>query len=292
MGGAGSVELAVAVARAGGVGMLPLLAAAPIVERVARARDLLDQGGGQGVIGANVLMPFADRRAIDGALGAGIRLLEFFFGDPDVALVEVVHAAGALAGWQVGSVDEAMQAVDADCDLIIAQGVEAGGHVRGTTPLAVLVPAVVAACGTAPVIAAGGLATADDLAGAFRAGADAVRLGTRFLLTPEADVHGDYRRALLDATGDDTVLTTAFGAGWPDAPHRVLRSCVEAAAALPEAAPGRWSPSPPTRSAVGPVNAMALYAGMGIGRMSAVEPAEQLARRLWAETVSAVETAG
>ena len=89
--------------------------------------------------------------------------------------------------------DEANAAVDAGCDYVVAQGVEAGGHVRGTTPLAELLPPVRAAVDV-PVVAAGGIGTAAEVRAALDQGADAVRVGTRFLAAVEADVHPDYAR--------------------------------------------------------------------------------------------------
>ena len=72
------------------------------------------------------------------------------------------------------------------------------------------------------------------MAAALAAGADAVRIGTRFAAARESAAHPDYVEALLRAAGEDTVLTEAFGVDWPDAPHRVLRSCLEAAEAADE----------------------------------------------------------
>jgi nitronate monooxygenase len=284
MGGVGTVELAAAVARAGGLGMLPALGESAGV----RVRAALEAGGTGAVIGVNVLMPFlgAQRPAIDEAIAAGARVVEFFYDDPTSALVSEVHDAGALVSWQVGSVAEARSAAASGCDLVVAQGLEAGGHVRGTTPLFDLLELVVAADLGVPVVAAGGMTTAEHIATALDLGADAVRLGTRFLATPEADVHPVYVDALLAASGDDTVLTTAFAAGWPDAPHRVLRSCVDAADALPFDTPNLHSPAPPTRHHAGDPLAAALYAGTGVGAVTAVEPAEELATRLMREAAA------
>jgi len=283
MGGVGSPALAAAVARGGGVGMLPLLAAEPVGHRLAEARA----AAGDGVLGVNVLLPFFAPPMLDAALEARPALVECFFGAPDAAVVEAIHAGGALAGWQVGTAGEALDAAAAGCDLVVVQGVEAGGHVRGTTPLHTLLAEVRDALGPAAVlVGAGGMANGADVAAALAAGADAVRLGTRFLLTPEADVHPSYQAALQAAEGDATVLTTAFGLGWPDAPHRVLRRAVDAAERLPEGSPGRWSPMPPARDATGDVDAMALYAGTGVNRMHEVIPAEELVHRLWGEATA------
>src|SRR5207253_2039809 len=81
-----------------------------------------------GPFGVNFLMPFVDPHAVEVAAG-GSRVVEFFYGRPDVSLVDLVHAGGALCSWQVGSKDEALAAVDCGCDLVVVQGVEAGGHV-------------------------------------------------------------------------------------------------------------------------------------------------------------------
>lgn len=284
MGGVGTVDLAAAVARAGGLGMLPALGS-PAGDRV---RAVLAAGGEGAVVGVNVLMPFlgAQRAAIDEALGAGARVIEFFYDDPVPELVTAVHDGGSLVSWQVGSLDEARAAVDAGCDVVVAQGVEAGGHVRGTTPLFELLDLVVAADLGVAIVAAGGIATPEHIAAALDLGADAVRLGTRFLATPEADVHPAYAGALLAASGEDTILTTAFGNGWPDAPHRVLRSCVDAADALPFDTPNLHSPAPPTRDHSGDPLAAALYAGTGVGDVVSVEPAEELAARLMREAAA------
>ena len=89
-----------------------------------------------------------------------------------------------------------------------------------------------------PVVAAGGIGNARTAAAALAAGADAVRVGTRFVATQEADTHPDYADALVRARAEDTVLTEAFSVMWPDAPHRVLRSCVDKAQALDDDAVG------------------------------------------------------
>jgi nitronate monooxygenase len=113
------------------------------------------------------------------------RVVDVFRGDPEAAVVDRIHAGGVLAFWQVGSLDEAAAAVDAGCDAVIAQGSEAGGHVRGTTSLARLLRQVVAAL-EVPVIAAGGIATGGALAEVLNADATAARVGTRFLATAES----------------------------------------------------------------------------------------------------------
>jgi NAD(P)H-dependent flavin oxidoreductase YrpB (nitropropane dioxygenase family) len=220
------------------------------------------------------------------AAAARLRVVEVFWTDPDAALVQRARRAGpALVAWQVGSLDGALAAADAGCDFVIVQGTEAGGHVRGTTARQELLASVLART-SIPVVAAGGLATADHVEAVISAGAAAARVGTRFVATTESGAHPAYVQALLSArSAQETVLTTAFCGGWPDAPHRVLRSAVAAAQAFDGdvvghlAAGGERSPitrfasSPPSRHVEGNVAAMALYAGEGVGDVREVRPA-------------------
>lgn len=235
-------------------------------------------------------MPFLDVEAVELA-AARLRYVEFFYDDADPALIERVHRHGALAAWQVGSTAEAVAAEQAGCDFVIAQGVEAGGHVRGTTSLLPLLDAVLGAVAV-PVVAAGGIATARSLAEVLAAGADAARIGTRFLAATEADIHPDYQAAVLTARADDTELTEAFAVMWPDAPHRVLRSCITAARQATGDTVGmvtlggqelpipRLSPLAAIRTTTGRIDAMPLYAGTGVDAVQHVQPAADIVREL------------
>jgi NAD(P)H-dependent flavin oxidoreductase YrpB (nitropropane dioxygenase family) len=103
---------------------------------------------------------------------------------------------------------------------VIAQGVEAGGHVRGTEAATRVLELVVGALPKGyPVLAAGGIATAGDVRERLAAGAAAAVLGTRFLMTEESRAHLAYKQRLMEAR--ETVLTELFGVGWPGA-HRVI----------------------------------------------------------------------
>jgi nitronate monooxygenase len=199
-----------------------------------------------------------------------VRVVEFFEGDPDECLVGAGHAGGALVGWQVGSVDEGRAAEAAGCDFVVAQGVEAGGHVRGTMPLNELLPSMLRAVDV-PVVAAGGIGTAERGAALIADGADAVRVGTRFLACPECNTHAAYVEALLAAGAADTVLTSYFDddGHWP-ATVRVLR-----AALGPARRSGNCSTMPPTREAEDPL-AMACYAGMSVTDLTRIQPADQV----------------
>ena len=261
-------QLAAAVSNAGGLGMLAMgrsgLGAAR--RQFDAVPELTDRP-----VGAGFIVEFLDLDVLAEA-AARLPVVEFFWGWPDPDLVH----PGPITGWQVGTVDEARAAVDAGCGYVVAQGLEAGGHVRGTTPLAEIVPAVRAAVDV-PVVASGGIGTADDVARALDAGADAVRIGTRFVATIESDAHDRYVDQLIAAGSADTIVTARFDVGWPDAPARVLASALQAAEQAPDgvvatltSADGgrtdivRFSTPSPTRGMSGNLDAMALYAGFSV----------------------------
>jgi len=279
-------ELAAAVATAGGLGMigigrLPRGALEITLDRIDALAD--------GVVGATFIVPYVQPELI-GVVAERLPVVEFFYGWPDPALV----AAAPLVGWQVGSADEARAAADAGCAYVIAQGVEAGGHVRGRQTMVQVLDEVCAAV-VIPVVAAGGIGTAEAVRAALDGGADAVRVGTRFVAAAESDAHPVYVDALVASTGADTVLTEAFSVGWPDAPHRVLASAIAQAAAT-TADPvaemyvegqglvpvPRFSTSPPTTATTGDIAAMALYAGQAVGDVRRRQPAADIVAELTA----------
>jgi NAD(P)H-dependent flavin oxidoreductase YrpB (nitropropane dioxygenase family) len=278
MGGMATPALAIAVARAGGLGMV---SGATGHAALSAQLELLGTGA---TIGVNFLVPFLDDAALETACGR-VPYVEFFWGTPTRRRVDTVHAGGARAGWQVGSAEEAAAAVDAGCDLIVVQGVEAGGHVRGTVGLLPLLDEVRVAV-SVPVVAAGGIGSGRAMAAALAAGADAVRVGTRFLAASESTAHPAYVDALVRARAEDTVITTAYGDGWPDAPHRVLKSAIDAGRALGRAQ--TWSPDWPSTEFVGPAEARALYAGQSVGSVRRREPAATIVADLVDEAEEAL----
>ena len=299
MPGVSTPALVAAVAAAGGVGMFgaPMMPA----ESLGRILDALRGQAGGGVFGVNFLMPFLDRECVIVAARKS-KLVEFFYGDPDADLIAQVHAHGAKVSWQIGSLAEAVAAERAGCDLVVAQGTEAGGHVRGQTSLFPLLSQVLDAL-KIPVLAAGGIATARDLAAILACGASGARIGTRFVAATESGAHPHYVRALIDASAADTCLTEAFSVMWPNAPHRVLRSAVAAAEARPEEIVGetrigdqtvpvqRFSVVCPTSDTEGHVTAMALYAGESVTNVNAVQPAAEIVAELVAGAEAALTSA-
>jgi nitronate monooxygenase len=134
-------------------------------------------------------------------------------------------AGGAIVLHTVTTAKEARQALECGVDVVIAQGWEAGGHVRGAVASLPLIPAVVDAVGQVPVVAAGGIADGRGLAAVLALGASGAWIGTRFLASQEVEIHPQYRDRLLQAAEDDTVyLEELFDIGWAKAPHRVLRN--------------------------------------------------------------------
>jgi NAD(P)H-dependent flavin oxidoreductase YrpB (nitropropane dioxygenase family) len=205
-GGIAGAELAAAVSEAGGLGTLGMADPPALRDELQRARELTRRP-----VAANLLLPFA-RRAHFTAAGEADAVVTFF-GRPR-------RRTPGIWLHQCGSVDEALAAHSAGADGVIAQGVEAGGHVRGTTPALELLELVRAALPDGfPVLLAGGIADAADVAAALAAGADAAVLGTRFLMSEESGARSPYKQRLMEAR--ETVLTELFGLGWP-APHRVL----------------------------------------------------------------------
>ncbi len=253
MGGVGTTELASAVASAGGLGMVPA-----------------GTQPAEGACGVNFLMPFAPSLEDIAASARHGRVVEFFYADPRADVVTAAHRAGAVVGWQVGSAAEAVAAEKAGCDYVVAQGIEAGGHVRGNQSLDDLL-AQVRLSVRIPIVAAGGIATAERTAAVVRSGADAVRVGTRFVASPESGAHPEYVRMLLAATGDDTVLTEWFSDGWANAPHRVIQSSVAAAQKT-----GWKATVPPYRGIDRDPSDMAMYAGRGVGDVKRSQPASEV----------------
>jgi len=286
MGGVSATpRLARAVAVAGGHPVYPGLALppealAPVVEALAR-----ETRG----FGVNFLAPVMNRESLELAADRA-PYVDFFLTDPDPVLVETVRAAGAVCGWQVESAGEARAAEAAGCDVVIAKGWESGGRKRFEGPaLLPLLDSVLAAV-SVPVIAAGGIATAAGVAAALAAGADGVRVGTRFIAAEESDAHPSWVRAVIDADAGDSVVTHAYNVGMPEpGPHRVLRSSIEAADARADGVDvgvvrvagaeipvQRFAPQPPTREATGAVEAMPFYAGQSAGAVHRIQPAAEI----------------
>jgi NAD(P)H-dependent flavin oxidoreductase YrpB (nitropropane dioxygenase family) len=283
-----TAALPLAVAAAGGHGMysvlgLPPQALAPVIDALAAQTRAFGVNFFPGVMDPGSLELAVERAPY----------VDFFLADADPALVERVHAGGAVCGWQVESGEEARVAEAAGCDVIVAKGWESGGRKR--IEGAALLPLLDDVLGAVavPVIAAGGIATARGVAAAFAAGAEGARIGTRFIAATESEAHPEWVQAVLDARAVDAVVSHAFNVGMPvPGPHRVLRSSVEAAEALTGDQAGvlrmagaeipvpRFGPQPPTRDSTGSIRAMPFYAGQSAGAVHAIQPAAEIVAEL------------
>jgi len=287
-----------AVCNAGGFGILQAQLCPPQLLRhqIRHLRTLTAKP-----FGVNFVMHFPHRDGIQVCIDERVPALSFFWGDPS-EIIPAAHAAGIAVLHQVGSVDAAIRAKQAGVDVIIAQGVEAGGHVAGQVSTMVLLPRIVDAVTPALVLAAGGIADARGLAAALCLGADGVVMGTRFLATPEANAHPEYKSRLAAASESDTVRTVLFGNGWPDAPHRTLKTpfvsewipreseMQDSSRVQPvigrsiiggsEIPVPRFASLPPNRDATGDIESMALLVGKSVGLVHDIRPAGEIVREM------------
>jgi nitronate monooxygenase len=149
------------------------------------------------------------------------------FGDPR-PYAQVIKSTGCKLICQVQDVAQALVAREAGADLIVAEGTEAGGH-SGTRATLPLVPAIVDAVASVPVVAAGGIADGRGLAAALMLGAHGALMGTRFFTSTEALGHERAKARIVAANGADTAQTRVFdivrGYPWPEVhPGRALRN--------------------------------------------------------------------
>jgi nitronate monooxygenase len=308
MGGAGAgTELAAAVSNAGGFGVLGMggMPAAAIRAEIERTRQLTPLP-----FGVNLLLPFVGDGQIETCLEESVAVLVLFWGDP-TPHIRSAQRAGVKVVPQVGSIDEAKAAADAGADAVMIQGVEAGGHVRGTTALSIVLPAVVAAVTPVPVVAAGGVANGHGVAAALMLGAQAVSMGTRFLCSEEASLARAYKERVVRARAEDTVHTRLFDVGWPDAAHRVLRNATteewEADGRPPSGRrPGegtivgrytvagqvidvpKYGVDPPMTNFEGDIEQTALYCGQSCSLVNDIRPAADIVKDLANEAEAAL----
>jgi NAD(P)H-dependent flavin oxidoreductase YrpB (nitropropane dioxygenase family) len=273
------------------------LAPPPLFRReIQRVRELTDKP-----FGVNLILHFPVDERVAICVAARVPIVSFFWGDP-TPYVDRVHAGGGKVFHQVGSVADAQRAAKANVDVIIAQGVEAGGHIAGEVSTLALVPRVVDAVAPHIVAAAGGIADGRGVVAALALGAQAAVLGTRFLASAESRAHSDYKKKLLAANENDTIRTTLFGFGWPNAPHRTLRTpfveqwlgrearSQESRADEPvighTVIAGQHMPLqrfmglPPNVDATGDIESMDLLAGQGVGLVREIKPAAEIVREL------------
>jgi NAD(P)H-dependent flavin oxidoreductase YrpB (nitropropane dioxygenase family) len=230
LGGMGSIyspDLTAAVSNAGGLGAMGCHHLTPDQVRV-----------GTAAIRERTNKPFAlnflifDTREEPFAAALALRppAIAFAWPRPEQDIKTYIaraHDAGAKVTFMVAGVPEAVRAAEGGADAIIAQGTEGGGHVGWQASLP-LIPMVVDAVAPVPVIAAGGIADGRGLAAALALGADGVLLGTRFLASVESPLHPNFKQAIVESDGHDTLLSeipdVASGKVWPGAMSRSRRN--------------------------------------------------------------------
>jgi NAD(P)H-dependent flavin oxidoreductase YrpB (nitropropane dioxygenase family) len=295
IGSATTPELAAAVSNAGGLGMLSLTWRSPNEARelIRQTRALTDRP-----FGVNLVLLWDVTERLNIALEEGVPIISLSWGDPS-PWVEQIHDSGALLVHMVGTTAEAIAVKRSGVDAIVAQGYEASGHVEGLTGIMALLPEMVDAVAPTPVLAAGGIGDGRGLAAALCLGAAGVWMGTRFVLSSEADAHPDYQQWLVDANAEGTVFTTIFRGGWPPntplrtLPNKTLQLWEEAG--RPEAGRGpgesdvigqtsrgvpiiRYHDDFPGAHTTGDLESMVLYAGESVGVMHEVLPAAEIVR--------------
>jgi nitronate monooxygenase len=307
MGGVARSELVAAVVAAGGYGLLGMVRESPelIRREIAAVRERTDRN-----FGVNLIPYGTDPTLLDEELAACFESRAHslcFFWDVRPDLIQRARAAGCKVLYQVGRLTDAIAAANAGADVIICQGVEAGGHVHGEVSSLVLLPQVVRAV-DAPVLASGGFATGGGLVAAFGLGAQGIHCGTAFLATHEAFAHEYHKQRVVAATSEQTVHTDVFAINWPPrSPVRTLRNSVTDAYRndlwghgpddFPREVIGhedqrpiyKFSTDSPLRNMTGNFEAMAPFAGQVCGLIEDVCPAgERLRRIVWeAETILA-----
>lgn len=293
IGSAAGPELAASVSNAGALGSVTVWPAPPA------------QAGA--LVGATLKLtskPFSVNIRADlnqlshvtAAIESGAKLIHLFWGDP-TPYASTIDRADAKFLCTVADTDETKQALDAGASILIAQGWEAGGHVRGTLTTLALVPTVVDLAGSVPVLAAGGVVDGRGLASMLTLGASGVVMGSRFVASEESRAHPDYKKAVTTARQTDAVyLANLFDVGWPNAPHRVLRNSTvraweaagcppsgsrpnekEVVASRPDGTPiQRYSPPNPMVGMTGNIEALAHYAGQGVEGIKEILPAAKI----------------
>ncbi len=208
MGGVSYHRLVAAVSEAGGFGCLGAGTMSPdqMVEEIRATKALTSRPFGVDLLTA---LPHQMMESVDLLIEEGVPVFVAALGVP-LDVIDRCHQHQVIVVNMCGKVRHAIAAVEAGCDLVVAQGTEAGGH-TGTVATMPLVPQVVDAVGDrVPVVAAGGIFDGRGLAASLMLGADGVWVGTRFIATPEARSVAGYKDALVRTAEDGTVVSRAF----------------------------------------------------------------------------------
>ncbi len=216
MGGVAFADVCAAVSEAGGFGTLGMATMSPEgIRREMRAvREKTDKPFGVDLLAA---LPEQMLGAIDVICEEGARAFIAGLGVPG-PVIRRCHDAGLLVMSLCGKVSHAVAAEQAGCDVVVAQGSEAGGHTGRISGIA-LIPQIVDAVGI-PVLAAGALVDGRGLVAALAFGAQGVWMGTRFIASHEARASESYKKRITEIGSDQTAVTRAYSGK----PMRVIRN--------------------------------------------------------------------
>ena len=202
-------KLAAAVSNAGGLGIIGAASAPPEVvrEEIRKCKELTDKPFGVNIM---LLNPNAEDVAKI-VVEEGVKAVTTGAGNPG-KFMELWKNAGVKVIPVVASVAMAKMMERAGADVVVAEGMESGGHIGSTTTMALVPQVVDAAFGKAsdkkiPVIAAGGIADGRGMAAAFMLGAEGIQMGTRFVASKESIVHENYKNQIIKAKDIDSVVT-------------------------------------------------------------------------------------
>jgi len=296
MGGVSYAALASAVSAAGGFGCLgaSTMGDEKMVAEMAAVRAATDKPFGVDLLTA---MPGGMTEQVKLVIEGGASAFVAGLGVP-TEVVDLCHDHDIVVVSMCGKVEHAVRAVDAGCDLVVAQGTEAGGH-TGQVAALPLVPQVVDAVGDrVPVVAAGGIFDGRGLAAALSLGADGVWVGTRFIATPEARGVLGYKDKLLASREDQTTVSRAYSG-------KTMRVVRNEYTEYYDAHPGELKKFPEQLSIAYGKGAMHLVgdsfsegvdvdrecypAGQGVGGISELVPAAELVSRIVAEAEAALD---
>jgi len=201
-------ELVAAVSNAGGLGVIgaAMLDPRSLRQEIRKVRDLTDKPFGVDLLLARDWP--GQGEMIEVICEERVPVFASGLGNP-APYVEKLHQAGVTVMAVVGNVRHARRVAEGGVAFVIAQGTEGGGHTGRIATMA-LVPQVVDAVRPTPVLAAGGIADGRGLVAALALGACGVWVGTRFVATREALAHDNYKRKILEASEEATVVTRCF----------------------------------------------------------------------------------
>lgn len=306
MGGVSGPELIAATANAGALGILPIwaLPVAAVNDRIQKTQSLTNKP-----FAVNLRADLNQDDHIRVALDAGVTTLHLFWGDPSQSIKSCQGDYKLIA--TVWDEDSAKRALDAGASALIAQGVEAGGHVFGTIGRDELLQRLGELSLNVPLIAAGGIGDTEDIKRVIEGPASGVVMGTRFLATEESAAHPLYKNLIVSTTADNTVRTNCYDGAWPNAPHRVIRTLTlsnweKADRPTSPNRPGegdiilrtadgrelpRYFVSPPAADMSGELLEAALYAGTAVAKINDIPSVTELVSRL-SPAFEEVETGG